>query len=1123
MIPYNEATTGATQTTRKAHFGRSAAARRMTAMSYDLFQRVLTSEPVARAVEHLKTGDELNLAGVWGSAGPLIAAAVGRAANRPVLYLAPHLDDADGVADDMELFTSQPVATFPAWEAQLASDHVSEEVTAERLAVLEALAANGADGTDIIVAPVLAMLQPVPTADALAAGRRELLRGQSVAMDELLAWLADGGYEPLEQVDRPGQFAHRGGIVDIFPPTARTAIRVEFFGDVIDSIRQIDLDTQRSVEQLDCCDLLAVSVGQSLETLADDDRPSPVPCTHLLDYLPPETLIVRPDPYDLRDLADELYDRIRDDLADERSPVALRRVEDVFGAMDRFARAGLHLFAGQRHNECRMGVRSLERLAVNTAEALDELEQLAEIVDVWVFCENPAERDRFGDHLAQRYPTLAERGTLAIGHLNGGFHWPDAGFAAVGHSEIYHRYAKVRRVRRVRTGRPIQSMLDLREGDYVVHVGHGIAKFDGLKHLQRDEGTEEYLRLVFADNAVLHVPASQIDLVQKYVGARGKRPRLSKLGGKHWARTRQRVSEAVEDLAAELLRVQAMRQAQEGFGYPAGTDLQRQLAESFVYTETEDQLAALQQIDADMAAAQPMDRLICGDVGYGKTELAIRAAFKVVEAGRQVGVLVPTTVLAEQHFRTFRERLADYPVNVEMISRFRTAAQQEAILQRLADGRVDILIGTHRLLSKDVRFADLGLVVIDEEQRFGVTAKEHLKQMRAMVDVLTLTATPIPRTLHMALLGLRDISSLQTPPMDRRAIHTEVVPADDELIRTAILRELNRGGQVFFVHNRVHNIESLRAHLQGLVGEARIAVGHGQMGERGLERVMVRFVEGQIDVLVCTTIIESGLDIPTANTMLVNEADRFGLAELHQLRGRVGRSQRRAYCYLLLPKRRTVNPVAAKRLKAIEDFSDLGAGFQIAMRDLEIRGAGNILGPQQSGHIAMVGYELYCQLLDNSVRQLRGEEPRQPSQVHMDIGIDAYIPRSYIASERQRLEIYRRLVAADEPAAISQLRRDLDDAFGPLPDQVQTLLDAAEVRVRAGQCGIESILLIRPDLVFRISDHRRAEPVFTDAPGSVRLPDPQTLHWRPPRETLRMPALLMALLERFRQAAPSSN
>ncbi|MCP4376610.1 MAG: DEAD/DEAH box helicase, partial [bacterium] len=600
---------------------------------------------------------------------------------------------------------------------------------------------------------------------------------------------------------------------------------------------------------------------------------------------------------------------------------------EVFDSLKAFAAAEMHTFSLTGEDTVPMGIRSIEKLAVNTQEALGELEELSEVSDVWVYCENSAEQTRFGELLATSHPELGRRINTGIGHLSAGFYWPDERLVVVGHHEVFHRFAKVRRIRRMRTGRTIDSMLDLQTGDYVVHISHGIAKFEGLRHIDRDGVSEEYLTLRFADNAIMHVPTASINLVQKYVGTRHSHPTLSKLGGRLWTRQKDRATEAVRDLAADMIRIQAMRQAIKGFSYPAASEWQQQFCDEFLYTETEDQITTMQQIDSDLLADRPMDRLVCGDVGYGKTELAMRAAFKIAEAGRQVAVLVPTTVLADQHFRTFTERFADYPFEIDVISRFRTAGEQTKLLKRLVLGDLDILIGTHRMLSADVRFANLGLVIIDEEQRFGVEHKERLKSMRASVDVMTLTATPIPRTLHMALLGLRDISSLMTAPMDRRSIHTEVCQYDPSLIRWAIERELARGGQVFFVHNRVGNIQAVASRVRELVPKARVDVGHGRMHSHEMERAMLRFVRGETDVLVCTTIIESGLDIPSANTMIICDCDRFGLSVLHQLRGRIGRYKHRAYCYMLLGETRSVSPIAAKRLKAIEEFSDLGAGF----------------------------------------------------------------------------------------------------------------------------------------------------------------------------------------------------
>jgi transcription-repair coupling factor (superfamily II helicase) len=1081
-----------------------------------LIEKALESEKLAAVARGLQAGrTHGRLSGVWGSAAPLAAAAVGRLSGRPVLYVTGHLDAADDVADDLEVFTGARVQQLPAWELDLGVDHVNDEISAERLRVCNLLTEDAAgrdEPPELIVAAVMALLQPVPAPEALDGAKLTLVRGLDIGPDGLADWLVEGGYEPVEQVDQQGDFARRGGIVDIFPPGTSLAVRVDFFGDEIDSIRRVDLDTQRSTERVERFDLTAVRVGTGTDAEA----------VSFLDYLPDDAILCMHEPDEVWELAEEISNRVAEMQAVEgmQTQVDLLAPHELSRAMADYRRLETLTFAGRDvAEESNLGVRSLQKISLNTREALDELSDLSGEAEVRVYCENPAERDRFREVLQKNHPALAERAVLDIGHVHAGFYWPDAGVVAVGHHEIFHRYAKVRRMRRVRAGRPIESLLDLVDGDYVVHVSHGIAKFEGLRQIEREGRTEEYLRLRFADNAVLHVPSSQIGLVQRYIGSKHKRPALSKLGGKTWSRQKERVAEAVKDMAAEMLRIQAMRHASPGTSYPVDSDWQRRFAEEFLYTETEDQLASVEQIDADLAKPSPMDRLLCGDVGFGKTELAMRAAFKVAEAGKQVGVLVPTTVLAEQHWRTFRERFADYPFEIEMISRYRTKSQQADICKRLRAGQVDVLIGTHRLLSDDVEFADLGLVVIDEEQRFGVEHKDHFKTLRATVDVLTLTATPIPRTMHMALLGLRDISSLSTPPMDRRAIHTEVRPNDDGFVKQALLRELSRGGQVYFVHNRVVDIESLADHVQSLVPDARVAFGHGQMSARELEKVMLAFVRGQIDVLVCTTIIESGLDIPSANTMIVHEADRFGLSQLHQLRGRVGRYKHRAYCYLLLPETRPVNPVASRRLKAIEEFSDLGAGFQIAMRDLEIRGAGNILGREQSGHIATVGYELYCELLEQAVAQLRGEEAPSKREVHVELGIDAYIPTQYIPPERQRMETYRRLVKCTTPEDIKQLQEDLADAYGPIPSQVETLLDLAEIRVLARRVGVKSIIRMDPDIVFTVSDFARARHIWEDAPGTARLPDSETVHWRLPRAYREMPSMVIVMLKRFRDAA----
>ena len=663
------------------------------------------------------------------------------------------------------------------------------------------------------------------------------------------------------------------------------------------------------------------------------------------------------------------------------------------------------------------------------------------------------------------------------------------------------------------------AFLDLEVGDYVVHVDHGIAVFSGLRTMKREGRSEEYLTLTFDDSAKLHVPASQIDLIQKYVGGFSGRPPLSKLGGKRWQKQKDSVAEAVKDLAAELLRVQAARQTQPGIRYPGDTPWQRELEAEFPFDETEDQLSAIAAVKRDMGENRPMDRLICGDVGFGKTEVAIRAAFKAAEFGKQVAVLVPMTVLAEQHERSFRARMSEYPFTVASLSRFKTGKQQKDTLEKVAAGQVDILIGTHRILSEDVKFADLGLVIIDEEQRFGVEHKNKLLQFRLTADVLTLSATPIPRTLHMSMIGLRDISSLTTAPVDRRAIVTEVVPFDKRRIQQAIVRELNRDGQVYFVHNRVNNIHNLANEIRTLVPEAKVIVGHGQMSPRELEQVMLKFIRRQADVLVSTTIIESGIDIPTANTMLINQANHFGLAELHQLRGRVGRWKHRAYCYLLLPEDQTISEVAAKRLKAIESYTMLGAGFKIAMRDLELRGAGNLLGAEQSGHIAAVGYEMYCLLLEHATKRLNNQPIIEVSKTHLELPITGALPKRYIKADKHRMEAYRRLTRVDTLEDLDAVVEDLTDAYGKPPEQAQRFIDLAELRIGAALLGVERLQLEGPDLIFTIGSLRDAakklESVFAGAPGRVTVLDEKTVYWRPPGNYLDEPGTMLAVLRKL--------
>ncbi len=1072
--------------------------------------------PIYEALSGERGRGEVEAYGVWGSLGRLVGALVGQQLGRPILYVTAHIPQADEAQDELETYLGRPVHLLPAAEIQHDAGDATSEVASERLRLCGELA--GEVGSDrVVVAPVAALMQAVPAAEFLVGHTLRLRVGERVeevssqesgvrsgegeesgvgtgegregpeagGLEALTRWLVEEQYARVDQVDVVGEFARRGGIVDVFAPGQDQPVRIEFFGDEVESLRYFDLDTQRSSATLS-----EVSLSSCRVPVATEES------TYFFDYLPRETVVVLEEAGELAEVGRLLRERLGEQAR-------LWDIESVLGRAGAFDTVYVNRFAsGICSASVGLGGESVQRFENRGRESLGEIVEVSGEEEVFFFCENAAQQERMEELVGQEVTEAAGRGDwpaklrLRTGFLKGGFCLPWCGLYVLSHQEVFAQRHQRRRLRRVQSVQAVESFTDLERGDLVVHVNHGIGRFRGMTTLTKHGREQEFLVLEFASRALVHVPADKIYLVHKYVGARRGRVPLAKLGGRSWAKQKEKVAAAVEDLAAELLEIQAYRQSAEGIAYPADTVWQRELEASFAFEDTVDQAGANAAIKEDMERGNPMDRLLCGDVGYGKTELALRAAFKTVQAGKQVAVLVPTTVLADQHYRTFTERLADFPVLIEVLSRFRTAGEARDIVARTGAGQVDILIGTHRLLSDDVRFADLGLVVIDEEQRFGVEHKERLKRMRKTVDVLTMTATPIPRTLHMALLGLRDISSLTTPPLDRRSIVTEVASYDPERIRGAILHELARDGQVYFVHNRVQSIMSAADRLGRLVPEARIIVGHGQMPKHELEERMLQFVNREADVLVCTTIIESGLDIPSANTIFIDETDRFGLAELHQLRGRVGRYKHRAYAYMLLPRRRTLTPVAAKRLKAIEEYSQLGSGFRIALRDLEIRGAGNILGAQQSGHIDAVGYELYCQLLARAVREQAGEPEPVQATTHLELGIDARLPRSYVASERQRMDVYRRLAGCGSVADLEQLRKDLVDLFGEGPGAVEELLLLGEVRLLASGHGIRSIVRKEPDLIFSVGDPRSLEPVLRRSSGRVSVPDAQTVHLR---------------------------
>jgi len=1102
----------------------------------DLPRRLAETEgwaPLRAALDSRQSG---TIDGAWGSAAAAAVAAL--ALDRPVLVVVPTVSEQGTWVEDLASFAGQRPSVVPAhdtWPPPPTRGRISDE-TAGRLRVLQEL--TSPSPPRIVLAPLAAILQPVPPRDDLAKSGRRVAVGDSLDLDEFGPWLIANGYKRVDAVEFPGEFGRRGGICDLFPPDATDPVRLEFFGDEIESIRTFSSQSQRSLGTKQS--LFLLPVGELMAPKAQG-RPS---LGFLADYLLPNTVIALVEPSDLKEQGKHFFERVGD-------PTGLFTTQGAFAQLMRWPTVTVTALPRPSVEvSVHLKVESVERFSGQVQRVRDELDAVAPHDRVLIACQTEAEVHRLTDVLKAGALSESQRLTLVTGHVRAGFRLVGAGIVVLGSHEIFHRDLLPPGVKTAPTAkapgrgvesRAIDSFLDLADGDYVVHVAHGIGRFRGMKMLERsryaelevqpdeeqpdlfsdsalripNSALEENLILEFRDGVFLYVPASRIDLVQKYVGGSHSQPELSKLGGMAWGRKKGKVAEAVQDMAAEMIQLHAMRAAVPGYPLPPDTDWQREFEAAFPFQETPDQLTAIAEIKGDLEKGRSMDRLLCGDVGYGKTEVAIRAAFKAVDNGKQVAVLVPTTVLAEQHYRTFSQRLAEYPFVVETVSRFKSAAKQKDTLKRLAAGEVDIIIGTHRLVSKDVKFKDLGLAIIDEEQRFGVEHKERLKRLRATVHVLTMSATPIPRTLHQALLGIREISNLETPPLDRLPVETRIIRWDNELIRHAILRELNRGGQTYFVHNRVFDIKEIAAKLQHIVPEIKMTIGHGQMNEHELEAAMVAFVRKDVDVLLATTIIESGLDIPNANTMFIDEADNYGLADLHQLRGRVGRTKTRAYAYLIVDPNKMVTPTAAKRLKAIEEFTELGSGFKIAMRDLEIRGAGNILGAEQSGHIAAIGYELYCQLLENAVRQLQNEPLREAVKVNVDLPWPAFLPRDYVPGQKLRIEVYRRLARLRETSKLEDFRTELRDRYGPPPEPAEWLLRTTEVRLACMKWKVSAIHRDGPDLVFTYRDRKAADDLAKQSRSRLKVVDERNLYLRlksDEEEPEAMYALLKAVL-----------
>ncbi len=1082
-----------------------------------IVEKVASDPAIEATLAALAQRRDAVLVGLACSAKAMVLERLHRDTGLPILVVAPTQEEAEALLGDLEVCAGEErVLFFPETEVvpyDPRSPHVG--LLGERIPALDALRR----GENVVtVTSARALAGRVPSPETFAAFALRLRVGGTFALDELAAALAARGFRRERLVEEIGAFAVRGGLLDLYPFGARHPLRVELFGDAIESIRRFDPATQRTVEEIDAFDVLpqrellldaaTAAAARERGDLPFEEGADPfvdgiewyaprvhAPGASLLEYLSREAIVVLDEPSRLEETIAETraaFEAAYAEIASRGHDVPKPKELTLDGGAIAGELAGrttlrLALFTGASAEESLRapGAAALpaQRVVVNSQEtfrggfaALHERLRatLDEGQTVHLLCDNQGQKSRLETLLED----LADRIRFGVAPLRNGFSMPSLGLVVLTDHELLARTGRRYRAFRYGGGAPIHDYTTLTKGDFVVHVEHGIGRYDGIHRISSDGVETECLLIRYQGSDLLYVPIDQLNLVQKYIGGEsGESPVVTRLGTGQWERTKARAKKAVEKMAAQLLEVHAARMSQEGFAYPPDGEWQREMEASFLYEETRDQRTATDAVKKDLMDRRPMDRLVCGDVGYGKTEVAVRAAFKAATSGKQVAVLVPTTILAQQHLNTFRERLRSYPITVDLLSRFRSPKEQKATLAGVAEGRVEIVIGTHRLLSKDVRFRDLGLVIVDEEQRFGVKHKERLKEMRKLVDVLTLTATPIPRTLNMALMGLREISVINTPPPNKLPIVTEVIESSDDVVKRATQREIGRGGQVFFVHNRVQSIERTAEHLRELLPELRFDVAHGQMGEGELEKVMMDFLDRKADVLVSTMIIESGLDLPNVNTILIHRADTFGLAQLYQLRGRVGRSNHRAYAHLLIPPGGSLSDIARKRLRAIEEFSDLGSGFRLAMRDMEIRGVGNFLGPEQSGHVNAIGYDLYCQMLREEVAAARGEElPAERASVKMDVEIDAYLPEEYVEDPDQRILFYKRLADLAELDTLRRLGEELVDRYGRLPQPAAHLLKLKELRVLAELAGVDSLRARRGEATVRFASGREPRP-----------------------------------------------
>ncbi len=1045
----------------------------------------LTQQKIHDLVKELKAGiREATLSGLFGASKALILAALVKATNRPVIVFSSAEKEAEILRGDLRFFLGKEVGYFPGQTEDL-------EARSQRVGTLKGLLLGELPAVVATLAGGLAWTIPPET---LASLTLSLYPQRIIPMEEVLKALQEGGYTYGSQVVNRGEYSLRGGILDFFPPSAENPVRVEFFGDEIVSLREFHAETQRSIGPLSKISLLPV-----LE--------APLTAT-FFQHLPSEAILAFDEPEELRAKAETLFRRRS---GEEPLPGGaswdehLLTWEAFVERAKAFPILKLETFPRSRVEgvSFTFETKSLPPYRGRFTELTKDLQtwrREGKIVHLVARSEAQGRRlqEVLKDHeVGAALGEVSTPGGIGIltGPLSAGFLFPTLGVIYVTEAEIFGPRPPLRRPLKPKETLPFQSFEDLKEGDYVVHGEHGIGRYLGLHQLVVGGQEGDYLLLEYADQDKLYVPVDKLSLIHRYVGADGHPPALDRLGGTSWAKAKERVKASIREMAKALLELYAARQVIKGYAFSPDTPWQKEFEAAFPYEETADQLKAIEDVKRDMEQDRPMDRLICGDVGYGKTEVALRAAFKAVMDGKQVAILVPTTVLALQHFQTFSERFAPFPVTVAMLSRFTPRKEQHEVVSSLKAGTVDIVIGTHRLLQPDVKFRDLGLLIVDEEHRFGVAAKEKLKQLKKDVDVLTLTATPIPRTLHMALLGVRDISTIETPPPERLSIHTVVARYDPALIQEAIERELSRGGQVFFVHNRVEDIQAVAKTLKRIVPSARLAVAHGEMSEERLERIMYDFYQGNYDVLLCTTIIESGLDIPTANTIIINRADQLGLAQLYQLRGRVGRDKERAYAYLLIPGDEPLTEQARKRLQVMLELTELGSGFKIALRDLEIRGAGNLLGPEQHGHIRAVGFDLYCQLVASTIKELKGEPEEPGVEPTLRLPVQGYLPEAYVPDPNLRLTLYKRLAAVENQDQLHEFEKELLDRFGEPPEPARWLLWAMEIKLLAKRLKIKELDLRKGSVKIAFAEHPPIQPerivaLLTQEKGRLRyLPE----------------------------------